>query len=69
MAKYYLVARQHAVRGESMGPGNVILKDIHPVLWASRGYTGITTTLLWWSEIPEEVALDPLVATWVHIET
>ena len=48
--------------------GNIILRNVHPVVWASRPVGIGITTLLFWSEIPESIALDKAVQGWCSCE-
>lgn len=60
--KYYFVC--YETKGSVNAIGNVILKDIHPLFWASRQspeLAGIVTYLHFWIEIDENIAIDPQI--------
>jgi hypothetical protein len=53
---YFVVYRL----SQSPSPSNVILRRTHPIVWAANPppaarEAGMVTTLLWWTEIPDEV--------------
>jgi hypothetical protein len=65
-AMYYFVVCEHRSRGSdapALLKSNIILHDIHPLVWAAHppaAYdNAFTLSLLFWSEIPESIALDP----------
>lgn len=66
MTKYYFVVYENKGKvGSVVSKSNVILKDIHPVLWAANPGVAYekhwTTKLLYWTPLPERVALDESV--------
>lgn len=62
--KYYFIAYEIVPRAHaatvSTRQANAIIEDVHPLIWAGTPPSPyddhFTTTVLWWSEIPEEVA-------------
>lgn len=77
MSKYYFVAYHFQFQGDTRH-GNVILKDIHPVIWAGtttasqKGLTvkGVGETYLdFWAEIDEDTALHLDVQKWCNLES
>ncbi len=73
MPKYYFVTFESRKKDEQIGIiSNIILKDIHPVVWAAEPPSGygkfFTTYLHFWSEITEDIAKKVEKNRWVSIE-
>lgn len=70
--KTYLVTYYHRcnpmVEAVDMAPSNVILRSIHPLMWAASGPAPYgenwVTVILWWAEIPDALAQHPAVHKW-----
>ena len=64
MSTYYFLAFESRLKADSAikTVSNVILKDVHPVIWLSQPPDIYRETwvayLLFWSEIPEDVAIE-----------
>ena len=64
MSTYYFVAFESRSKADSSikAVSNVILKDVHPVIWLSQPPDVFKVTwvayLLFWSEISEDVAIE-----------
>lgn len=75
MDTYYFIVIQHIDTRtyKASNPSNIILRNTHPVVWAARPEPKYDefylTTLLFWTEIPEDVAKAADDALWVHIES
>lgn len=72
---YYFVSYKNKIIGdnhEQKTISNVIIKDVHPLIWASRKtiFSGIEilTYIIFWQEIPEDVALNKKVIKYFPTE-
>lgn len=66
--KYYFVC--YELHGKINKISNVILKDVHPVIWATQLYpdSGIITYIIFWREIDENVAKNLQVRKYFNFE-
>ena len=74
MSTYYFVSYENARSGDPDPTKScVILKDIHPLVWAARAPEKYSkfflTRLLLFAEIPAEVAESEEVQRWCGIES
>lgn len=61
MKTYYFVVYETRSRADgSAKRANAIIEDIHPLIWATRPIepydSHFITIVLWWSEVPGDVA-------------
>ncbi len=72
--KYYFVSYINQRHGNTVAESNVILKNVHPLVWASMPPTAYVETdyityVRFWAEIDAEVALNPDVQRYINFET
>ena len=66
---FYFVAYELSINGVRQPISNVILKDAHPVEWAAiKPAAMIETRILFWQEIPENIALAESVRKTFSVE-
>ena len=69
--KYYFIVFQSVINHERQPISNVVIRGTHPLIWASREYGfnfSILTYVIFWEEIPEEIALTVEKRNGIHCE-
>lgn len=75
MDTYYFVTWSHIDKRtfKASNPSNTILHNTHPVEWAARQVPTydefFLTSLLFWAEIPEVVAIRAKESGWIGIQS
>lgn len=64
---YYFVAYQLQINN-NIKICNIILKDVHPLIWISMPRAkidGVISHVIFWSEIPKDIALNKDVGCYI----
>ncbi len=70
---YYFVRHKTIAPDTTPIEGQAILKNVHPVTWAAHPpemwkRLKMFTQLVFWEQIPEDVALDAVKANWIGMQ-